>query len=262
MLSKYRQLNTFQSLSIMLTPQFSFFTKFLQRRFSREGYLGLHVTIGVLWLIAASCTFASIAKNVGAANAITLLDVQLAEWLHAHATPWLTRCVLLVTNLHGTVAVLFYVLLIVLFLVRKKEWHWLLMLLVTVPGGMLLNVSMKHIFQRARPVFDQPLLTLSTYSFPSGHTASATLLYGVLAVYLIGRLQPLRWRIATVTAAVMMVALVGLSRMYLGVHYLSDVLAAAAEGIAWLALCLTAATSWRKYRAESSIARKAGASDA
>lgn len=245
----------------MLTHRFPFFTKFLHQRFSREGYLGLHVTIGVLWLIAASCVFASIAKNVGAANAITLLDVQLAEWLHTHATPWLTRCMLVFTYLHGTAAVLFYVLLIGLILVRNKEWHGLLMLLITVPGGMLLNVSMKHIFQRARPVFDQPLLTLSTYSFPSGHTASATLLYGVLAAYLISRLKPLHWHIAiaTVTLALMMVALVGLSRMYLGVHYLSDVLAAAAEGIAWLALCLTAAISWRKHRADSS---NTGASDA
>ncbi len=248
----------------MLTHRFPFFTKFLHQRFSREGYLGLHVTIGVLWLIAASCAFASIAKNVGAANAITLLDVHLAEWLYLHATPWLTRCMLVVTHLHSTVAVLFYVILIGLFMVRKKEWYWLATLVITVPGGMLLNVFIKHIFQRARPVFDQPLLTLSTYSFPSGHTASATLLYGVLTAYLISRLKPLRWRIATATVmmAVMMVALVGLSRMYLGVHYLSDVLAAAAEGIAWLALCLTAITSWRKYRAESFIIRKTGGSDA
>ncbi|MGV8894021.1 MAG: phosphatase PAP2 family protein [Burkholderiaceae bacterium] len=199
--------------------------------------------------------FAAIAKNVGAAdtaNTITLVDAQLAQWFHSHATPWMTRCMLVVTNLHGTIAIISYVVLMGLFLARKKNWYWLVTLLVTVPGGMLLNVSMKHIFQRARPVFDQPLLTLSTYSFPSGHTAATTLLYGVLAAYLISHLKPWRWRVVilVVTMAAMMVALVGLSRMYLGVHYLSDVLAATVEGIAWLALCLTVATSWRKHRAE------------
>lgn len=250
----------------MQPRQFTLLTEFLQRRFSPAGFLGLHLTIGVFWLIMASCVFAVIAKNVGAAdtvNTITLVDAQLALWFHSHATPWMTRFMLVVTNLHGTIAIVSYVVLMGLFLARKKDWYWLVTLLVTVPGGMLLNVSMKHIFQRARPVFDHPLLTLSTYSFPSGHTAATTMFYGVLAAYLISRLKPLRWRFAiiTVTVAVMMVVLVGLSRMYLGVHYLSDVVAATAEGIAWLALCLSVATSWRKQRAEPFITGNAGGSD-
>ena len=246
----------------MLPQQFPLFKKFLHRRISPEGYLGLHLTIGVLWLVAASWLFASIAQSVVAADTITLVDVRFSLWFHSHATPWLTHFMLVVTNLHGTIAMISYVVLMGLFLIRKKDWYWLVTLIVTVPGGMLLNVCMKHVFQRARPVFDQPLLTLSTYSFPSGHTASATLLYGVLAAYLICHLKPWRWRSAAVVVVVatIMVALVGLSRMYLGVHYLSDVLAATVEGVAWLALCLTAATSWRKHRAGLSIARNAGTS--
>ncbi|NMM37309.1 MAG: phosphatase PAP2 family protein [Glaciimonas sp.] len=249
----------------MLPQQFRSFKIFLHRRFSTEGYLGRHLTIGVLWLVAASWLFASIAESVGAAHTtdtIALADMQLAHWLHSHATPWLTRCMLIVTNLHGTIAIVSYVVLMGIFLIRKKDWYWLATLLATVPGGMLLNVCMKQVFQRARPVFDQPLLTLSTYSFPSGHTAATTLLYGTLAAYLISRLTLWRWRtaIVIVTAAAAMVALVGFSRMYLGVHYLSDVLAATVEGIAWLALCLTVATSWRKHRAGLSITGHASVS--
>lgn len=247
-----------------MAQQFTLLKKFLRRRLSTEDYLGLHLTVGVLFVIAACWMFVYIAQNAGAANpsdTITLVDARLAHWLHSHATPWLTRCMLVGTNLHGTAAILSYVVLGGLFLVRKKDLYWLVILLVTVPGGMLLNVFMKQVFQRARPVFDQPLLTLPTYSFPSGHTASATLFYGVLAAYLICHLKPWRWRIAVVvvTVAALMVALVGLSRLYLGVHYLSDVLAATVEGIAWLAICLTAAASWRKHRAGS--AGNTGASD-
>ncbi|MGV8898099.1 MAG: phosphatase PAP2 family protein [Burkholderiaceae bacterium] len=238
----------------MLPRQFTVLTEFLQRRFSPAGYLGLHVTIGVFCFIAASWVFATIAGNVAAAdptNTIMLLDMQIAQWFHAHATPWITRWMLTITYLHSTAAMIFYVVLIGLFLAKKRDWHWLITLLVTVPGGMLLNVAMKHIFQRARPLFNDPLLTLSTYSFPSGHTAATTVLYGVLAAYIICHMKPWRWplAIAVVTMATIMVALIGLSRMYLGVHYLSDVLGATVEGIAWLALCLTVATSWRKHRA-------------
>lgn len=233
-----------------MTRQIALIKRILRQRFSAGGYFGLHLTIGILLLIVASGLFADIAEDVVMAEAITLTDVQMANWFHSHATPGLTRVMLTITNLHGTVAIAFYSTLMALWLIRKKDWHWLLTLLASVPGGMLLNVLMKQVFQRARPVFDQPLLTLSSYSFPSGHTAASTMFYGVLAAYLACHLKPWRWGIALVAAlsAAMMVALVGLSRMYLGVHYLSDVLAAVVEGIAWLALCLTIAASGRKHR--------------
>lgn len=236
--------------------------KILHRRLSLQGYLGLHFTIGVLLLIAASWLFADIAEDVVNAEAITLADVQIADWFHSHTTPALTQFMLAVTHLHGTIAIVSYSVLMGLFLIRKKDWHWLMTLLATVPGGMLLNVLMKQAFQRARPVFDHPLLTLSSYSFPSGHTAASTMFYGALAAYLVCHLKPWRWRIAivTVTVAAMMVVLVGLSRMYLGVHYLSDVLAAAVEGIAWLGICLTVAASWRKHHAHSSLSENADTS--
>ena len=197
------------------------------------------------------------------AEAITLADIQMANWFHSHATPTLTRFMLTITNLHSTVAIAFYSVLMALWLIRKKDWHWLLTLLAIVPGGMLLNVLMKQAFQRARPVFDHPLLTLSSYSFPSGHTAASTVFYGALAAYLVCHLKPWRWGMAFVTAmsAAMMVALVGLSRMYLGVHYLSDVLAAAIEGVAWLAFCLTIAASWRKHRTGSAHCDNAEGAD-
>jgi undecaprenyl-diphosphatase len=113
---------------------------------------------------------------------------------------------------------------------------------------MLLNVALKHVFQRARPSFDDPLLSLLTYSFPSGHTAAATVFYGLLACYLVRRAHAWRARVLIVLAAVAMVVLVALSRMYLGAHYLSDVLAAAAEGAAWLAICITAVSTLQRRR--------------
>jgi len=92
------------------------------------------------------------------------------------------------------------------------------------------------------------LLSLLTYSFPSGHTAAATVFYGLLACYLVRRVHAWRARVAIALAAAAMVVLVALSRMYLGAHYLSDVLAAAAEGAAWLAICITAVSTLHRRR--------------
>jgi undecaprenyl-diphosphatase len=131
---------------------------------------------------------------------------------------------------------------------RRGAHYWLVACLVAVPGGMLLNVALKHVFRRARPSFDDPLLTLATYSFPSGHTAAATVFYGLLACYLVRRLPGWGGRALAVAAAVFMVALVALSRMVLGAHYLSDVLAATAEGAAWLAICITSVATLHRRR--------------
>ena len=73
---------------------------------------------------------------------------------------------------------------------------------LAMTGGMLLNVLLKHAYERARPSFDDPILTLETYSFPSGHTAGATVFYGVLAAFLVSRTSRHRWRAAMVAVAV------------------------------------------------------------
>jgi undecaprenyl-diphosphatase len=125
-----------------------------------------------------------------------------------------------------------------LVLARLRERYWILTLALAVGGGLLLNVLLKYAYERARPQFDDPLLSLTSYSFPSGHTAGAVLFYGTLAAFLISRVYDRRWRVAFVSVAIVMAVLVAFSRMYLGAHYFSDVLAAACSSAAWLVLCL------------------------
>ena len=122
----------------------------------------------------------------------------------------------------------------------KRIRVWVLTLMLAVFGGILLNFLLKHVFARQRPHFDDPLLTPTTYSFPSGHTLMATVFYGTLCALIMSRIVSWRWRVVTILAAGVMILLVGFSRIYLGAHYLSDVLAAIAEGLAWIAFCLLA----------------------
>jgi membrane-associated phospholipid phosphatase len=218
-------------------------------RFSAAGAFGLHLTAGLALMLLAAWLFGAIASDVVAGRAITVLDVQLAQWLHQPAHDGFTRTMLVVTHIHSQAGTGLLAVLLALYFYRRRLHYWLLALALTVPGGMLLNVLLKYTFQRARPAFAEPLLTLTTYSFPSGHTVSATLFYGILAAYLVCSTRHWPLRLLWVGCAGAMVALVGLSRMVLGVHYLSDVLAGVAEGCAWLAICITASSTLRRRRA-------------
>ena len=217
----------------------------MRARLSPDNYLGLHLTLGLVTLLIAMLVFGDIAEDVTTADTIVTLDLQVSAWFHARARPLLTAFFLLLTDLHNTVGALVLSLLFTLFLVKKRAWDWALCMALAVPLGMLLNVLLKNIFPRARPTFEHPLLTLTTYSFPSGHTAAATLLYGVVGAYLVCTCRGWQ-RLLAVAVTVGMVALVGLSRIYLGVHYFSDVVAAIASSTGWLAIVLTSVVTWRK----------------
>ena len=210
--------------------------------------LGLGLWLGLVIAVGASWLFGGIAEDVVTGDPLTIVDLHMAQWFHAHSTPLLTEAMRAVTRLHDPIPVTIAVALIAIYLGWRRNWYWAACVVVTVPFGMLLNVVMKHAFHRARPSFDNSLLVLTTYSFPSGHVAGATLFYGVVAAMLVSRIKAWRWRVSIALAAITMVALVALSRMYLGAHYLSDVLAAFAEGVAWLTLCLTGIHAYWAHR--------------
>ena len=109
--------------------------------------------------------------------------------------------------------------------------------LLTIPGGLLLCEGVKLLVHRHRPYVVGPFVDWSGYSFPSGHTTGATLLYGLLALTMLRFCKHWSHHLLTICAALTMIAIVGFSRIALGAHYLSDVLAAMVFGTIWLILC-------------------------
>jgi undecaprenyl-diphosphatase len=223
-------------------------------RFAPDGAFGLHLTVGLALLCLAAWTFGEIASDVVAHAKITVVDLRLANWFHLHTGSAWTPLMLFITHWHAPLGILIMSLMLGGHFRARRAWYWLASLVLAVPGGLLLNVLLKYIFQRARPSFDDPLLTLDSFSFPSGHTSGAVLFYGVLAAYLVCNSASWRLRLMQTGAALVMVVLVALSRIYLGAHYLSDVLAAAAVSCAWLAICITAVSTLRRRRAVRSTA--------
>lgn len=174
-------------------------------------------------------------------------DLTLAEWLHAHPQPVVVFSMRVVSWMNGVAGIGVMTAALALWLWRSGARAWLYVVLLAMPGVMVLNACLKQIFARPRPSFAEPWTSLASYSFPSGHVSQSTVFYGLLAAWLCIRCSGQLMRVLVVIAASFMVVAVAASRLYLGAHYLSDVLAAFCEGIGWLALCQLA-LAWRHRR--------------
>lgn len=225
--------------------------RFVAARFSPGDAFGLHLTAGAVLMMAAVAVFAEVAQDVAENSGVAAFDRYLSHWMQVNAQQPYTNLMWLFTHLHSVAGMALLVLLAACYFWRRAQPHgryWLLALLISVPGGMLLNVVLKQIYQRARPQFDEPLVTLTTYSFPSGHTVAATLFWGLLVCYAVMTARSWRVRCAVAATATLMVALTGISRVYMGAHYPSDVLAAIVEGCGWLAVCISGCSTLRRRR--------------
>ena len=200
---------------------------------------GLHLIAGLLVFAVMTLTLGEIAEDVRDGEPLTLTDVRFSNWLHTNGSPPLSKVMWIITSLHASVVVCTVAVLIGLYLWRRRQRYWVVALWVSVFGGLLLNKILKLIFHRARPRFRDTVQALTSYSFPSGHTMIATVFYGALAALVIGTSKSWPLRILSVAIALILILLVAFSRIYLGAHYLSDVLGAMAEGFAWIALSLT-----------------------
>lgn len=216
-------------------------------RSAAKGLLGAHLAAGILIFATMTLILAEIAEDVLSHGPFTVADAQLSTWLQAHGSPSVTSAMRVATSFGSTLTVTCIAVALALYLLWRRRLYWLAALVSSVSGGALLNRLLKYAFHRARPHFDNPILTPTGYSFPSGHTMMASVLYGVVAAYLCTHTPDWRWRVLIIVSASVLIALVGVSRIYLGAHYLSDVLGAMAEGLAWLSLCLTVVyTIWQR----------------
>ncbi|PYK52790.1 MAG: hypothetical protein DME48_14180 [Verrucomicrobia bacterium] len=172
------------------------------------------------------------------ANPLAGPDHELAGWFHERLTPAFVAVLHAFTDFGSGEWIGIIVSVLVLFFAWKRWWPSLVTLIVAVPGGMLLNEWVKVLVHRQRPFLDGPFVDWSGYSFASGHTIGATLLYGQLLLFILPCLKSRHWRLMSVFGTACLIALVGFSRIALGAHFLTDVLAAIFFGIIWLALCV------------------------
>ena len=198
--------------------------------------VGLELLAALAVLTAGAWIFGWTAEELVEGD--THLDTRFANWLHEHATSGWTAFFEKVTWL-GNVPVLTTITAIAgLILWRRGQSAELTLLLLAVIGTQILTLGLKLGFERERPFFPDPLATESSYSFPSGHSSMSLALYGTLG-FIVARHAPTRQRqLAALAGATVLVLMIGFSRLYLGVHYLSDVIAGFSLALAWVALCV------------------------
>ena len=190
------------------------------------------------------------------ANPFAPVDQEMAGWFHSHLNHFFVTILSALTELGSGEWIGVILGLTILFLLWRRAWPSIALLVVAVPGGMLLNELVKLEVHRSRPFFVDPFGSWSGYSFASGHTIGATLLYGQLAIFLVPMLKNRQWRNLAIGLTTMMILLVGLSRIALGAHYLSDVIGGIVLGILWLLVCLFISRSIRPSAIDLAFVRR------
>lgn len=138
------------------------------------------------------------------------------------------------------------------YLVIRKKYHLLMLLLASVCGGVLWSLILKNSFDRPRPDYASSLSHVLTSSFPSGHSMLSAVMYLTLGVMLARTQTQFRLRVYFIGIAVLLTILTGISRVYLGVHYPTDVLAGWLAGVVWAVFCwLVASFLQKKGRIEN-----------
>ena len=210
-------------------------------------YVSLHLVIGLA--VSAICLwgFAALAHEVLSEQDFALIDNSIATDLHLYATPLATQ-VFLILSAFGFQILYFVAVAVGLYFIFKRAWLHLSLWIAALVGGQVLNLLLKNWFARPRPVFQDPLAVALFYSFPSGHATMSLIAYGLIAYFLWTSAAPRFPRRLATVALMLLILLIGLSRLYLGVHYFSDVLAGFAAGGLWLSFCITAADFIRRRR--------------
>jgi undecaprenyl-diphosphatase len=226
------------------TPLFRWLVRHVR---SLHAALGIYLLAGFAALVATIGLFAWLADEVGE-GATQQLDNAVLLWLDAHKSDLATRAALEVTALGSGLVVVMMVLVATAFLWLSRHRYSVLLLWVAVLGGEVLNGVLKTVFDRPRPHLFAWRTTAALSSFPSGHAMTSVVVYLTLA-YLLARLEPSRtMRRLTLALAVLLVLGIGWSRLYLGVHYPSDVLAGYAAGLAWSTFCALGMEAVRHFR--------------
>jgi membrane-associated phospholipid phosphatase len=222
----------------------SLYTRWL----SPEGYLGLHLVVGFVVALLAGWVFGGIADWVFASAATRAADRYAQQVAANWRTPALTAFMRLM-SLFGQLWMLAVIAVpVAAALLRARSHRRLYAFAATMVGGALLNPALKEVFRRARPSGIVTLGTAHGYSFPSGHAMGAMMLFGSLAYVVYFSIEHhRRLRLLAVTLCVLMILCIGASRIYLGVHYLSDVLAGFAAGLCWVAVCLSGTEAWVRW---------------
>jgi membrane-associated phospholipid phosphatase len=206
------------------------------------GLLGKWPLIGLMMILLGGSLFGVLAVGVRTHSSLIQIDAQIVSSLHdiaLQSAPLIQGVMIFGFYLGEHVIVAIGAVLVVYFL-YKRFWPELALVLIAWGGEGAIWVVLSQYFSRSRPIFDISVWRqMSSPGFPSGHSFSAVLCFGLLAYLLVPKMPSPFWKAVGIVAAVLIILFIGFSRIFIGDHYLTDVLAGYGLGIAWAGLVYT-----------------------
>ncbi|MEJ8803638.1 phosphatase PAP2 family protein [Pontibacter sp. H249] len=221
--------------SVVKTFQYKFpkASEFIGNRFQTQNFLGLPLTLLVVVAYVNISLLSELTESVMDAEWIVVTDLQFTTMLYNTRSPWLSQLFFVITKLGEREAVFGIGAIVTAIFLYRRRFVALVIFWLIMAGVGLSVQSAKSFISRARPA-NVAYYEVQHYSFPSGHATTAFAMYGLLAYFLYRHYDREKYQNLTFWAAVILIILVGFSRIYLGVHYLSDVLAGFLLGLLWM----------------------------
>ena len=193
----------------------------------------LKLTLGTFLILS----FYELADEVRDGETLAF-DETVLRWFNNLSTPWLDSFFLNVTGLGGVAFVAATGIALTAFMAARRRWRDMWVVIIGLGGAALLNIILKLLFERVRPDLWEQLVVETSFSFPSGHSMASAALAGVIIYFIIRSRLKVWLKSSLIAAAVIYVALVGFSRLYLGVHYPTDVVGGWLVTSLWLLVAI------------------------
>jgi len=215
------------------------------------------IVAGALLAAWAGDAFLDLAELVrGKSPRLQQFDAAVHDWVVSHRGPGDTLFFIAMSIIGGPVVVGVITGIVAIVLLIQRRWAWVMYLLFTALGAALLNMELKRYFARARPAVTEMLRQARGYSFPSGHAMGSTVVFGALAYLAFRAARSWSAAAAALALALTLVISVAVSRVYLGVHWISDVVGGMAAGFVWLLSTTVAYETLRRIRKMREQSRK------
>src|ERR1035437_2245001 len=213
---------------------------FLKKRLKRNVFTGLPLSIIIIIFLILLGTFVAITESIVNSSPMIRFDNSFANFIYQLRTPFLAQFFYAITNFANQITVIILGVIALIYLYLKKELAYLYALILVFLGTEASVYLIKILINRPRPIADIAYYIEASPSFPSGHSAIAIAFFGFVTYYLICHVKGnVKKKTILIVLGTILTALIGFSRLYLGVHFLSDVLGGFLIGGLWLTVGIT-----------------------